>query len=143
RPDANGGDFQIDNFDNYVAIRFSDVLLMGAELNLQTDLSKSQDYYNRIRDRAFGDNNHRKTLTSGVAGYQLIMQESYLELALEGQRYWDLLREGMDVAKNAIDNHDGGDQFKVDFPVDTKGLFEIPQTQLSLSDGTLKQNPGW
>lgn len=143
RPDANGGDFQIDNFDNYVAIRFSDVLLMGAELNLSADLAKSQNYYNRVRDRAFGDAAHRKTLTSDANGLKLIMEERRLELALEGQRYWDLLRQGMDVAKSAIDNTTGGDEFKVSFPVTTKGLFEIPQTQISLSDGTLKQNAGW
>lgn len=143
RPDANGGDFQIDNYDNYVAIRFSDVLLMGAELNLDADLAKAQDDYNRVRDRAFGDQAHRKTLTNDAAGLQLIMQERRLELALEGQRYWDLLRQGMTVAKAAIDNTAGGSGFQVDFPVATQGLFEIPQTQISLSDGTLKQNAGY
>jgi hypothetical protein len=143
RPDANGGDFQIDNYDNYVAIRFSDVLLMGAELNLGTDLGKAQDDYNRVRDRAFGDAAHRKTLTADAAGIQLIMQERRLELALEGQRYWDLLRQGLPAAKAAIDHTAGGPDFQVDFPVVTQGLFEIPQTQISLSNGTLKQNPGY
>jgi hypothetical protein len=144
RPDANGGDFQIDNFDNYVAIRFADVLLMAAEINLHSNLSKAQGYYNQVRDRAFNyDVSHRKTLTSDAAGLKLIMEERRLELALEGQRYWDLLRQGMTVAKQAIDNTTGGSDFLVDFPVATNGLFEIPQTQIGLSDGTLTQNPGY
>jgi len=142
-PTNNGGDFQIDNYDNYMAIRFSDVLLMGAELNLSTNLSKAQGYYNRVRDRAFQDQTHRKTLTNDAAGLKLIMRERRLEFALEGRRYWDLLRQGMNTTKKAIDNNPGGSEFKVEFPTETKGLFEIPQTQINLSDGTLEQNPGW
>ncbi|UAY57070.1 RagB/SusD family nutrient uptake outer membrane protein [Arachidicoccus terrestris] len=143
RPDANGGDFQIDNYDNYVVIRFADVLLMGAELNLDKNLSKAQGYLNQVRDRAFEDASHRVTLTAGAAGLKTIMEERRLELALEGQRYWDLLRQGMTVAKAAIDNTIGGADFLVNFPTETKGLFEIPQTQIGLSNGTLVQNPGY
>lgn len=144
RPDANGGDFQIDNFDNYVAIRFADVLLMGAEINLSSNLPKAQGYYNQVRDRAFNyDISHRKALTAGAGGMKMIMEERRLELALEGQRYWDLLRQGMTVAKQAIDNTAGGADFQVSFPVATNGLFEIPQTQIGLSNGTLTQNPGY
>ncbi|OQP47754.1 hypothetical protein A4H97_30790 [Niastella yeongjuensis] len=143
RPDNNGGDFQIDNFDNYPVIRYSDVLLMGAELNLSTNLAKAQDYYDRIRDRAFYNNtSHRNALTNDANGMKLIMNERWLELALEGHRYWDLLRQGLTVAKQAIDNNTN-DQFKVTFRAETKGLFEIPQTQIGLSNGTVIQNTGW
>lgn len=143
RPDANGGDFQIDNFDNYVVIRFADVLLMGAELNLEQHLSKAQGYINQVRDRAFEDASHRVTLSAGSAGLHTIMEERRLELALEGQRYWDLLRQGLSVAKAAIDNTKGGADFKVNFPTETQGLFEIPQTQIGLSSGSLIQNTGY
>ena len=143
KPEDMGGDFQIDNYDNYVAIRFADVLLMGAELNLTANLSVAQNYYNKVRDRAFQDANHHKTLTSDAAGLQLIMDERRFELALEGQRYWDLLRQGLTVAKQAIDNTGMGTDFNVTFRTETKGLLEIPQTQISLSAGSLKQNPGY
>jgi hypothetical protein len=142
RPDANGGNFQIDNFDNYAVIRFSDVLLMGAELNLSINLAKAQSYYDRIRDRAFNSATHRNTLTNDANGIKLIMTERWLELALEGHRYWDLLRQGLTVAKQAIDNNTN-DQFKVTFRTETKGLFQIPQTQIGLSNGTVTQNGGW
>jgi starch-binding outer membrane protein, SusD/RagB family len=142
RPDANGGDFQIDNYDNYPVIRFADVLLMAAELNLAGNLAKAQGYYDRIRDRAYGDATHRKPLTNDGAGIKLIMDERRLELSLEGHRYWDLLRQGMSVTKQAIDNTGAG-EFNVTFRTETKGLFEIPQTQIGLSNGTLVQNEGW
>jgi len=143
RPDANGGDFQIDNFDNYVVIRYADILLMGAELNLDKNLSKAQGYLNQVRDRAFKDAAHRVTLSPGAGGLNTIMEERRLELALEGQRYWDLLRQGLSTAKAAIDNNSADPDFQISFPIATKGLFEIPQTQIGLSDGTLIQNAGY
>lgn len=142
--DDMGGDFQIDNYDNYASIRFADVLLMGAELNLSSDLTTAQNDYNAVRDRAFGgDVSHRKTLTSDAAGLNLILTERRLELALEGQRYWDLLRQGMTAAKQAIDNPSTDNNFKVSFRTETNGLFAIPETQIGLSNGTLVQNTGW
>ncbi|KAA2240033.1 RagB/SusD family nutrient uptake outer membrane protein [Chitinophaga agrisoli] len=137
------GDFQIDNFYDYVAIRFADVLLMGAELNLDGDLGKAQLYYNRVRDRAFLDQNHRRTLTPDAAGKKLIMDERRVELALEGHRYWDLLRQGIPAAKLAIDNTSTDPQFNVVFRPETKGLFQIPQQEINLSNGSLQQNTGW
>lgn len=143
KAEDNNGDFQIDNFYDYVAIRFADVLLMGAELNLDGDLGKAQRYYNMVRDRAFLDEHHRRTLTPDANGKKMIMDERRFELALEGHRYWDLLRQGVPAAKQAIDNRNGDDQFNVTFRAATKGLFQIPQQELNLSNGTLKQNEGW
>lgn len=143
RPDSSGGDFQIDNYDNYVAIRYADVLLMASELSLATDLSGAQTYYDAVRDRAFGDNLHHKALTNDANGVKLLMEERRFELALEGLRYWDLLRQGLDAAKQAIDNTSSNSDFTVSFPLATKGLFEIPQSQVNLSNGTLIQNPGF
>jgi hypothetical protein len=138
-----GGNLQIDNYYDNVVIRYSDVLLMAAELNLDGSLSKAQDYYNRVRDRAYLSTSYRKTLTPDAAGKSLIMEERRLELALEGQRYWDLLRQGISVAKAAIDNSSGDSQFDVNFRTETQGLFKIPEQEISLSNGAYKQNPGW
>ncbi|MCK7554761.1 RagB/SusD family nutrient uptake outer membrane protein [Chitinophaga sedimenti] len=143
KPEDVGGDFQIDNFYDYVVLRFSDVLLMAAELQLDGDLGKAQHYYDQVRDRAFRNTTHRKPLTNDAAGKALIMEERRLELALEGVRYWDLLRQGLNVAKQAIDNSSTDAQFNVSFRSETKGLLQIPQKQINLSNGTLKQNEGW
>ncbi|MGO4290473.1 RagB/SusD family nutrient uptake outer membrane protein [Chitinophaga sp. RAB17] len=137
--DDLGGSFQWDNFDNYMVIRFADVLLMGAELNLTSNAGKAQGYLNRVRDRAFGDQTHRITLSNKAQ----IMEERRLELSLEGQRYWDLLRQGTAVAKQAIDNTSSNAAFNISFRSETGGLFSIPETQINLSNGTLKQNTGW
>lgn len=138
-----GGNFQIDNYYDDVVIRYADVLLMAAELNLDVDLGKAQGYYDQIRDRAYGNTTHRKTLTGDAAGKNLIMEERRLEFALEGQRYWDLLRQGTDVAKAAIDNSSSDAQFNVTFRTETQGLFKIPEQEISLSNGVYKQNTGW
>lgn len=143
KAEDHNGNFQIDNFYDYVAIRFADVLLMGAELNLDGDLGKAQRYYDMVRDRAFLDQTHRRTLAAGAAGKKLIMDERRYELALEGHRYWDLLRQGIPVAQQAISDNNPDAQFKVSFRPETKGLFQIPQQELNLSNGTLKQNDGW
>jgi starch-binding outer membrane protein, SusD/RagB family len=137
--DDLGGSFQWDNFDNYMVIRFADVLLMGAELNLTANAGKAQGYIDRVRDRAFGDQTHRIILSNKAQ----IMQERRLELALEGHRYWDLLRQGMAVTKQAIDNTSSQPGFNVSFRTETNGLFSIPETQINLSNGTIKQNTGW
>jgi hypothetical protein len=136
--EANGGNFQIDNYQDYAIIRFSDVLLMAAELNLQSNPALAQADYDRVRDRAFKNTTHRKTVS-----LENIMKERQLELALEGLRYFDLIRQGMTVAKAAIDNNTGDSQFNVTFRTETQGWFPLPQSQIILSNGTITQNPGW
>lgn len=136
--EANGGNFQIDNYQDYAIIRYADVLLMAAELNLGTNQAIAQADLDKVRDRAF------KNTTSRVnADLPNIMKERQLELALEGQRYFDLIRQGMTVAKAAIDNTEGGSQFAVTFRPETLGWFPLPQSQVVLSNGTITQNPGW
>src|SRR4030042_2821069 len=130
---------------DFFIIRFADVLLMGAELNLDTDAAKAQTCLDRVRDRAFGGAAPAVTVSKTD-----IMKERQLELAFEAIRYWDLLRQGLDVAKAEIDIRDfpvktgGAEVLKtIDFPLITKGLFQIPKDEISLSENTLVQNEGW
>jgi hypothetical protein len=79
------------------------------------------------------------------------MKERRLEFALEGIRYWDLLRQGVDVAANAIAEStqllNGGvasDKVIQAAKIQaTKGLQQIPGNQITLSSGVLTQNAGW
>lgn len=94
---------------NVPLMRFADVLLMTAECYAQAgatqDLSKATQLVNQIRTRA---ENH--TVPGSVANYniglyptfsseeeamQAIMFERKLELAMEGHRYFDLVRWGI------------------------------------------------
>jgi hypothetical protein len=111
---------------------------MAAELNLDTNAGFSKTCLDKVRDRAFQNTIHRVAAT-----LPNIMKERQLELALEGQRYFDLIRQGTDVAKAAIDNVDSDSQFNVTFRPETLGLFPLPQSQIVLSNGAISQNPGW
>jgi len=134
---ANGGDFQIDNDEDYAVIRFADVLLMAAELNLGSNAGFAQTCLDKVRERAFKDATHNVTVSMTA-----IMNERRLELALEGQRYFDLIRQSPQTAKTAID-HNGNAEFNVTFRTETGGFFALPQSQVLISNGTIQQNPGW
>jgi hypothetical protein len=135
---------QVDQLQDWVIIRFADVLLMAAELGS----SKAQAYLDKIRDRAFGDQEHRVTVS-----VENIRKERQREFALEGIRYWDLLRYGSSVAAQEINTTEvvkegGVDKTKnIVFDTQKDGLFQIPINEIdkSVIDGVeyLVQNPGW
>jgi len=138
--EANGAvNFQIGQFQDYVVMRYADVLLMAAELGS----TNAQSYFDQVRERA--------GLTSKAVSKENIMTERRFEFAFEGLRYWDLMRQGGSVAASTIavstTVQDGGVDFqKVISASDItskRGLMLIPQTQISLSAGVLTQNDGW
>ncbi len=135
---ANGGDFQIDNYEDYPVIRFSDVLLMAAELNMDSNSGFAQDCLDRVRARAFGDDTHSVPVNADN-----ILNERRLELALEGHRYFDLISKGMTVTAAAINATDMNGEFEVQFRPETLGWFALPQSQVLLSNGAIQQNTGW
>lgn len=147
------GDFQSSNHQDYVLIRYADVLLMAAELGSPN----AQTYFNMVRERAYSskDENGTLVLSSNYvelpASKENILKERQLEFAFEGVNYWDLLRQGVDYAANAlalnVDVYSGGKADVVTIEASkvqaTKGLCQIPNNQITLSNGTLKQNAGW
>lgn len=140
RPDGSG-DFMINNTQPYVIVRLADVYLMAAELGS----ANASKYLNTIRERA--------GYTDVVAPTQEnIMKERALEFAFEGLRYWDLLRTGVNNAAREIAASSGkvisgnADDYVTILEnniIETKGLSQIPNTQITLSNGVLKQNAGW
>ena len=116
---------------------------MAAELGSPN----AQSYLDAVRDRAFGgDTSKRVTATK-----ENILKERMYEFAFEGLRYWDLLRQGVEVAASEIAETrtvlSGGVQDVVTIQsskvVSTRGLCQIPYNQINLSNGVLKQNAGW
>ncbi|SFU66625.1 SusD family protein [Pustulibacterium marinum] len=137
-----GDDFMIGQFQDYFVIRYSDVLLMAAELGS----GNAQSYFNMVRERAMGD-----SYTQIPVNTTNLMKERHKEFALEGVRYWDLLRQGVSTAANTIATSttllNGGVEVTKTISAskiqETEGLQQIPNTQITLSDGVLEQNNGW
>lgn len=132
--------FQECNANQWVIMRYADVLLMAAELGSPNAAS----YMHLVRNRA--------GLADIAVNQQNIMAERARELAFEGIRYWDLLRQGVNVAADAIAASagkvfNGGVESQVTYDkskiIATQGLSQIPEDQITLSNGVLKQNQGW
>jgi hypothetical protein len=142
------GDFQTSNHQDYVMIRYADVLLMAAELGS----SNAQAYFDEVRKRAYtSDDELSDNYSQLTATKDNIMQERRLEFAFESINYWDLLRQGVDYAADKlaleVPVFSGGNADVVKITSDriraTKGLCQIPYNQITLANGTLKQNAGW
>ncbi len=131
RKGETSGQVELNYLNNFRTIRFADVLLMAAEAHNRkgsADATKAQDYLNRVRRRAFGDNNHDITFT----GQQLtdaIWDERRLELAMEGDRFFDLVRTGKAAGKIT------------GFVAGKNEVFPIPQQEIDIS--AIEQNPGY
>ena len=80
---------------NFHVIRYSDALLMYAEaLNEVGNTPKAISVLNRVRERAFGNALNNYALISQAVFRDLGYLERRLELANEGQRWFDLVRTG-------------------------------------------------
>ena len=131
-------------YQPFVVLRYADVLLMAAELG-GTASKGAQQCLDEVRLRA--------NVSTGVAPTkENIMKERMYEFAFEGQRYWDLLRQGVDYAASQIEESGlsvlTGNQEEIvvirkDNITSKKGLMQIPENQITLSNGVLKQNAGW
>ncbi|MEH6405936.1 MAG: RagB/SusD family nutrient uptake outer membrane protein [Leeuwenhoekiella sp.] len=140
--DLGGTDFQIGQYQDFYVMRYSDVLLMAAELGSPN----AQDYFNQVRTRAYQGN-----FTSLSVSPVNIQSERRLEFALEGIRYWDLLRQGVSKAASTIAETttllNGGVEVTKTISASniekTSGLQQIPNNQITLSNGVLIQNTGW
>lgn len=120
---------------NIKIIRYADVILMAAEAaNELGNTSKAASYVNQIRTRARGNN---AGLLPNVSGDQTtlraaIKHERRIELALEGERFYDLVRWG--DASSVL----GGLGYQ-----DKNKYYPIPQTAIDQSGGVLVQNPNY
>ena len=161
------------NTINYNIIRFADVLLMAAECEVEVgSLTKALDYVNQVRTRAANPDGFVQNAagTAPAANYKisnytltefnnkdnarkLVRFERKLELAMEGHRFFDLVRwnEYVTTLNNYVKNEEKllgwpGGINKVTVKA-SNGYFKIPQSQIDqsvlTSGGTplLIQNP--
>lgn len=130
RAGESGAQTELNYLTNYRAIRYADVLLMAAEANNRGGINdvKALNYVNQVRERAFGNSDHNLNL-SGTNLTTAIYAERNFELAMEGHRFFDLVRTGQAAA-----NIDG-------FVTGKHEVFPIPQQEVDISG--LTQNPGY
>jgi hypothetical protein len=131
RKGETSGQLELNYDNNFRIIRYADVLLMAAEAynrSATPNVTKAQTYLNLVRQRAFGNTSNNITAT-GTALTQAIWNERRLELAMEGDRFFDLVRTGQ--AKDEIPN----------FVVGKHEVFPIPQHEIDVSG--LTQNNGY
>ncbi len=146
------GDFQISQPIGYTIMRYADVLLMAAELGS----ANKNAYLSAVHNRAYATADANGTVTTPneqlEATQENIMNERRFEFAFEGIRYWDLLRQGVNVAADAIVASgekvlNGGLEGTVSYSaqniITKRGFQQIPLTQIQLSNNVLKQNAGW
>lgn len=126
-------DMQLMHAQDFIFMRFADVLLMHSEI------TKTATGLNTVRARA----------GLGAVGYSLdaIKEERLHEFAFEGLHWFDLIRWG-DVTTAFNDSfpvrNSGTDAtYNVKYRAETKGLIPIPETEVRLSNGVYNQNPGW
>ena len=149
---------------NFTVLRLADVLLMAAEANAELgNLEEARALVNQVRARAANEDafvrfddgtpaanysisTYDDAWTDQAAALEAIYFERKIELAYEGERFFDLVRWGRDVAFL-----NGYIEFESRFiPTQFRGavynaneaLLPIPQGQLDLQE-SLTQNPGY
>ena len=148
---------------NYRLLRFADVLLMYAEVENELGQDAEARWaLNRVRKRA----GLADETSSGTSLRDAIRQERRLELALENNRLFDLRRWKDDNGKPAIcnvmgkngsfvrynlsysDSYEANNQKErsdkgINFNETRDLLFPIPTTEITMSNGSIVQNPGY
>jgi len=150
---------------NYNIIRFADVLLMAAEAEIEVgSLAKAQEYINRVRARAA---NPGSAVAGAPANYQIkqyllpftdqatarkaVWFERRLELAMEGHRFFDLVRWG--IADQVLNAYVAKEKDKRSYLKSSGGFikgkneyYPIPNRIIQVAQvagNTLDQNPGY
>jgi hypothetical protein len=122
---------------NIRILRYADVLLLAAEaLNENNKSAEALVYVNMIRKRARGNSVVLlKDLTTTVQSElrEKIYKERRIELAMEQQRWFDLLRWGRaETTMTALGKA---------FVAGKHELLPIPQSEVDLTSGKIAQNP--
>lgn len=170
RTDSPGlwDEFWMFNSKNQKEVRYAEVLLWKAEILIQ--LGRHQEalpIINQLRERAanstgklklpdgsFPTNYAVEPYVDGVninwtpeVAWEALMYENRLEMAMEGRRYYDLVRWG--IAAEVMNAHFETEMQRspwLEVAYFTKGRDEylpIPQAQMNWAQGVYKQNPGY
>ena len=162
--ETGGWGHQTYNALNISIIRFSDLLLMAAEAEVELgNLGQALTYVNRVRTRASNATDFVTAAGKPAANYKIELYTSFptaeyarsavrferkLELGMEGYRFYDLVRWGTDVTEinnylkydsKYLNSTIGGAVYQI-----KHRLLPIPQGQIDLvGKDILTQNPDY
>lgn len=168
---TNGGTNHRQTAKNYNVIRFADVLLMAAEAEVElNNLETARQYINRVRTRAANPSGFVKDATDNTkpaANYVVglyntpftdqataraaVRFERRLELAMEGHRFFDLVRWG--VADSVLNSYLAVEKTRRSYKKSSGGFikgkneyYPIPNRVIEIAKAggnSLDQNPGY
>lgn len=131
--------------DDVYLLRLADILLMKAEaLNEIGQVGEAANIVDIIRERVQLPKLTAEERASQGSLRNAILKERRLELALEAERWSDLVRYNMVVEEmNSVDDVDLRDNQAVDYNISETGiLLPIPQNEINRNP-QLTQNPGY
>jgi hypothetical protein len=130
-------------YHSVIKLRLADILLLKAEaLVEQNDLSGAATLVNTIRKRAKLADLPSTITSSKDAMANAVLLERRLELAFEGQRWFDLVRTGkVFTVMNTLNSRDAG-RLPMNIVDENKTVFPIPQPQIDKNPSMI-QNPGY
>jgi starch-binding outer membrane protein, SusD/RagB family len=122
-------------------IRYADVLLFASEANFELgNQSKAVEYINMVRKRARNSGNTGIPADLASVTHDDIVKERLHELALEGHRFYDLIRWNLG---SQYLNHTLADGDIIEYIPGKHEFFPIPEKEIALSGNNLQQYPGW
>ena len=138
-------DQTIDRTDaNYPFLRYADIVLIFAEAanELYGPSAQAVEALNAVRARSNATPKEMSEFTDKASLRSAIVEERAMELALEGDRRWDLIRWGIYLqAMNALGGMDEANNVKS--RSERHLLFPIPTMEVLTNDAITSNNPGW
>jgi hypothetical protein len=130
-------------FNSIIKLRLADILLLKAEAYVGLgNLSAAADIVRIIRARAGLSPLSASQTASQETMAEAVLNERRLELAFEGQRWFDLVRAGKAITVlNSLNVRDAG-RLPMDPVTDNTILLPLPQSQIDINP-SLVQNPGY
>ena len=129
-------DMQLRHAQDFILLRFADVLLMKDEL------SETATGMNALRARA--------GLEPVSYSIEALKEERLHEFAFEALRWFDLVRWGDIYNGNnfyGVEAKVKNDGIEVAYtmtpPAEQKGLFPVPESEIAIANEVYTQNPGW
>lgn len=144
---AEGANWSESPFNNRI-LRFADIVLLAAEAAIMAgDNNKALTYINMVRTRARmcgveGNTCPADYPAGTTVTIDMLRHERRLELAMEGHRFFDLVR--WNIAEEKLNGSYLANQERtITFISPKNDFFPIPEQEVNSSQGSLLQYPGW